>query len=169
MINKRLDELTLSDLLNLHGKDLTDLYRDAKVPRIADLDGPYKGVLIEGEVSGTGRTFPLKEINQPWFPWKGKLFFGAGTSEGHGNNRMEVGNFKRQVWNFRTRIGPSNFAPGDTCHIDYDIPKNPAWMGKTIFDELRQLGKNLYFGKGGLRLLGKDRFTFWWAIEKQLV
>jgi len=166
MGTKRPRDYTLRDLLNLGGRDLDDLYLEASAPEIERLNGPYDGVLIEGEISGMGRRFPLKEINQPWFPWKGKTFFGSRPGLGNGNNRMEVGSLKRAIWNFQTHLGPSAFGVGEVCHVDYDIPGNPKWMGQSIFDEMKLLHGDLYLGKGGLRALGKDRFVFYWAVDK---
>ncbi len=166
METKRLQDYTLRNLLSLGGRLLDDLYREAFTPAIERLNGPYDGVLIEGEIVGTGKRIPLKDVNQPWFPWKGKAFFGSGSERGNGNNRFQAGSFNGGIWNFQTHLGPSAFGAGEVCHVDYGIPDNPKWMGQSIFDEMKLLHGDLYLGKGGLRVFGKDRFVFYWAIDK---
>lgn len=156
--------MELKDLLPLSGSELDDLYREAGTPDVDFMDGDFEGLLVEGQLPGIGVRIPLSWINRRWLPWKGKAFRDPSATGGSGYNRFVVGKRPAGTWRFRTRIAPSQFGGNDACLVDYDIDGNAALMRRTIFDEMKQVEDGVYLGKGGIRVAGREPFTFYWAI-----
>lgn len=154
----------LRELMEMSGDQLDELYEAAGTPELTEFDGDFEGLLLEGHLPGIGVRFPLSWINQSWLPWKGKAFRDPDADGGKGYNRFQVGSIARGVWNFRTRIAPSQFGGQPACHVDYDVDGNSVLMRRTIFDEVKQLDDGLLLGKGGVHVAGREPFTFYWAI-----
>ncbi len=155
----------LDDLLVCTGEELDEIYLSATTPALEDLRGDYDGRLLEGHLPGIDFRFPLRLVNRPWLPWKGKTFFAA-VGGGTGENRFSAGRFRKGLWRFETVLGDSEFGGEAACIVNYDIEGNSSLMRKTVFDEMKKLGDGLYLGKGGIRSRAKNRFTFYWAIAK---
>ncbi len=156
---------TFDDLLGLTPEELEVAYRDAATPAPTAFDGEYDGILLGGRIVGLGGAFPVKFVNRPILPWKGKVFSDSSAGGGSGGNRIVVGPLRRHLLPFRTQVGPSRFGEIPALHVDYDIPANPSWFRKLMFDELKQLDDDLFLGIGGIRIAGKDRFLFSWALR----
>lgn len=154
----------LRELMDMSGDQLDELYESAATPSLDEFDGDFEGLLLEGHLPGIGVRFPLGWINRGWLPWKGKAFRDPATGGGNGYNRFRVGRLARGVWKFRTRIAPSQFGGQAACQVDYDVDGNSPLMRRAIFDEVKQLDDGLLLGKGGVRVAGRDPFTFYWAI-----
>jgi len=153
--------LELRDLRRLSGQELDALYEAATTPSLEELDGPYEGALLRWTLTPAMRTADLGAPAR--LPWQGKVFFAA---EGRGANRFAVGRHERHVWPFETRHVPSRFGGAPALSIDYDLPENPLWLRRGVFDELKKLRDGLYLGKGGLRLGGDRSIVFTWAVAK---
>lgn len=155
--------LTLSDLLRLSPAQLDQAYEAASTPTIGGLDGDYDGILLSGRFPPRPRQVAIGFVNRLWLPWRGKSFDGAAQ---RGSNRLRLAGRAIAIWPFQTRIVPSQFGGLPALLIDYDIPDNPRWLRRTFFDELKQLREGLYLGVGGVRLAGRDRFWFHWALAR---
>ncbi len=156
---------SFDDLLSLTPEELEATYRDAATPAPTAFDGEYDGILLGGRVVGLGGAFPVNFVNTSLSPWKGKVFLDSSAEGGSGGNRIVLGPIRRVLLPFRTHIGPSRFGEIPALHVNYDIPENPAWFRKLMFDELKQLDDDLFLGIGGVRIARKDRFLFTWALR----
>ena len=156
---------SFTELRRLTAEQIEALYFKADTPTPEAFTGDYDGYLLGGRVVGVGKAFPIHAVNQPVLPWKGKVFSRSRGARGAGGNRIAVGALRTTIWPFETWVGPSRLGTGTTLHIDYDLPRNPFWLRYGIFDELRQLGPELFLGLGGLRVAGADRFIFSWAVR----
>lgn len=155
--------LTLSDLRALSADELERAYAAAATPALGALDGPYDGALLDVWMPPNGKRLSVERLSGPWLPWRGKRF----TRESlRGGNRFRIVGGERTIWPFATRIAPSQFGGGDALWIDYDLPTNPTWLRQGVFDELKELRDGLYLGVGGVRLGGKPRLLFHWAIVR---
>jgi len=150
--------LTLADLLRLSPAELDAAYAGARTP--LDLDGDYDGVLLTAQFPPRPRQFGVAGVNRA-LPWRGKTFTAA---EARGANRFRLAGRDFTLWPFATQVVPSQFDGAPTLLVDYDLPGNPAFFRHGVFDELRQLRPGLYLGIGGIRLGGRNRFLFHWAL-----
>jgi len=154
------------DALKHMGCDaLDELFESAAAPSLDEMNGEYDGALLTGNLPPAPRHFPITAVNRPWLPWKGKVFYPAEGSRGRGANRIAAGPLRREMWSFETSIGASRIDGRDALLIDYDLPGNPFWLKRAVFDELRRLRDGLYLGKGGVVALGQTRFVFIWALQ----
>jgi len=160
--------MDLHDLRNKGCDELDAMFQAADPPSLEELDGDYDGLLLAGNFPPAPKHFPIAIVNQPWLPWKGKVFYPSVGGRGKGANRFAAGRFRREIWPFETRVGSSHLDDGDSLLIDYDVPGNPFWLKRGTFDELRKLGEGLYLGKGGVLVLGHKRFVFMWALQPAL-
>ncbi|MBI2894173.1 MAG: SDR family oxidoreductase [Deltaproteobacteria bacterium] len=154
--------VALRDLRRMSGSELDALYRGAPAPSLEELDGPYDGVLLRWKLAPAMRAVDV--IAPGRLPWQGKVFFGGGRRAGA--NRFAVGRLERHVWRFETKLVDSRFDGGQALAIDYDLPDNPGWLRRGVFDELRKIGGGLYLGKGGVRLGRGSAIEFSWAVTK---
>lgn len=152
--------LTLADLLHLSPPELDEAYARASAP--LDLDGDYDGALLSAWFPPRPRQYGVAGINRA-LPWRGKRFDAAA---GRGANRFRLAGRDFTLWPFATRVVPSQFDGAPALLVDYDIPGNPSFFRQGVFDELRQLRPGLYLGVGGIRLGGKNRFLFHWALVR---
>src|SRR5438105_2000298 len=101
---------TLDDLAQLDPDELMAMYRNARTPKLADLDGKLSGRMLavpriqKPAVKKWLETFSRSSL----FPWQGKTFMHETSGHGHGGNRL-VG--EGVTWfKFETSIGPSDAA-----------------------------------------------------------
>lgn len=165
-VTKTTAPMELEDLLACKGGQLDEVYLSATTPALEELSGDYNGLLLEGHLPDIDVRFPIRLANQPWLPWKGKTFFAPSARGGRGENRFAAGRFRKGIWSFETALGDSEFGGEAACIVNYDIEGNSALMRRTVFDEMKSVKDGLYLGKGGIRFLNKNRFTFYWAIAK---
>ena len=158
--------MQLNDLLRLNGTELDELYETARTPELGELEGDYDGLLLEAQFPTLDRRYRIAGINRSWLPWKGKVFLQPSVDGGQGKNRFKTGSLKFRVWNFETCIAPSQFGGSPACLVNYDIDGNSRLMRTTVFDEMKFLGDDLFLGKGGVRLFGRQPFVFYWAIGR---
>ena len=153
----------LRDLRRMSGRQIDALYERAATPSLEELDGPYDGVLLRWKLEPAMRA--LDVVAPGHLPWQGKVFF-AGEGKRGGANRFAVGPKEAHVWRFQTKLVDSRFGGEPALSIDYDLPGNPKWLRRGVFDELKKVGDNLFLGKGGLRLGGGRALVFSWAVTK---
>jgi len=159
--------MSLEGLKNKGCDELDGMFAAALVPTPDELEGAYDGLLLTGNLPPAPRHFPIAKVQQPWWPWKGKVFYTSTDSRrGHGANRLVAGPIRRERWRFETAVGPSRFDGRDALLLDYDLPGNPLWLRRGVIDELRKVKDGLYLGKGGIVVLGQTRFVFLWALQK---
>lgn len=103
-----------------------ELYRSAKTPRLADLDGKLEGFAKSGI-----------------FPWRGKTFEHETAEHGQGVNRL----FGERVnwFHFETSAGPSNAGDFDSVNLDYGHDRNPPLV-RDVIDEVREVAPGLWLG-----------------------
>src|SRR5690348_13472945 len=87
---------TLDDLLLLDGDALERLYREARVPKLADLSGDLRGRMLAipklpAQLVGPIRAFAGADR----FPWRGKSFQPHTADRGEGINRIFTDSIKR--------------------------------------------------------------------------
>jgi hypothetical protein len=153
---------TLDSLLTLDHDALSALYRHARVPSIADVEGPLRGRMLA--VPALPRI--ITALPRAWartgsFPWRGKSFYGAEADHGHGINR--VASDRLELFRFRTFVGPSLDDGADAVRLDYDHPGNPFFI-RPIADEIREISERTYLGQAWLVLGDTKRFVLWFGL-----
>lgn len=144
---------SLDDLAALSNEQLMDLYREAQVPNLGDLDGRLVGRMLtvpgldNPAVARTLRGFAASGM----FPWQGKTFEARGDGTGKGINRV-LGD-RKNWFRFDTFIGASRAGDFDSVHLNYDNPSNPAPI-RAIKDEVREVAPGIWLGLAYLRLPG---------------
>jgi hypothetical protein len=158
----RTSALTLDGLLDLGPPALEELYREARVPRIADIRGDLRGrmlavVKLPRRVRPLVRAFAGSNV----FPWRGKSFSPRDEHGGDGINR--VVSDRLRVYRFETFIGPSRAGDFDAVQLDYDNADNPFFI-RPIKDEIREIAPRLYLGQAYLELKGKATLVLYFGL-----
>lgn len=156
---------SLDELAALRAPRLLELYRDAAVPAVPELDGDLRGRMLA--VRGSGRIwFALLRAFAAWrhFPWRGKSFAARSIgTRGDGINRV-FGDTTRW-FRFETFIAPSRADGGPAFQLDYDNPDNPFFI-RAIKDEVRQVAPGLYLGQAYVLMFGKPRLALYFALQR---
>lgn len=157
--------MTLDDLAAMGPDELMELYRRAKTPALADLDGRLNGRLLavprvqEPHV----RAWLEKFASSGLFPWQGKTFEHETAGHGHGVNRL-LG--ERVNWfHFETSIGRSKAGDFDSVQIDYSHDGNPPLV-RDVRDEVREVAPRLWLGLAYLHLDDGDHLAAFFAITR---
>lgn len=158
---------TLDDLAALDAEALGRLYRDARTPALAevegDLDGRMLAVLRAGPLRAVLRSLAARRA----FPWRGKSFKTLGAERGEGINRVFGDDDKGRRWfRFETFIGPSRAGAFDAFQLDYDNPANPFFI-RAIKDEIREVAPGLYLGQAYVVIGGKPRLALYFGLRKR--
>jgi hypothetical protein len=160
-VPRRLDEL-----LALDAAALERLYGQATVPAIPDLSGDLRGrmlALVDAPAALTRLGHYLG--SRAWFPWRGKSFTHDSASAGGGINRVLRDRFR--FFEFDTFVGPSRAGSFDAVQLDYDSPRNPAFI-RWVKDEVRELRPGLFLGQAWLALPGRrERLALYFGLEKR--
>lgn len=159
-------QLTLDDLSALGPDELMELYRQARTPQLADLDGKLAGRMLtmpraqEPHVKRWLQSF----AGSGAFPWQGKTFEHETAGHGHGVNRL----FGERVdwFHFETYVGPSNAGDFDAVHLDYSHDRNPPLV-RDVKDEVREVGPGLWLGLAYLHRADGYHLACYFAIAKQ--
>jgi hypothetical protein len=154
--------LTLDGLLDLDPAALEKLYRQARVPRIADVNGDLRGrmlavVGLPRRVQRLVRAFAGSNV----FPWRGKSFSARDEHGGDGINR--VISDRLRLYRFETFIGPSRAGDFDAVQLEYDNEDNPFFI-RPIKDEIREIAPRLYLGQAYLELYGKATLVLYFGL-----
>lgn len=154
---------SLDDLAALDPEQLMTLYRSARTPRIADLDGRLTGRMLASPLvrSRVMADFLKRFAAGGPMPWQGKTFTPLGPDRGEGINRV-FGN--RASWyRFSTSIGRSRAGEFDALQLDYDLEANPFFI-RSVKDELREVTPGLWLGIAYLHTPRKDRLGLYFGL-----
>jgi len=158
--------LTLDDLARLPPDGLMELYRQAKTPRLADLDGKLDGRMLAAPRAQEPhvRRWLDRFAKSGLFPWQGKTFEHETAEHGHGVNRL-LG--ERVSWfHFETSIGPSKAGDFDSVHLDYGHDGNPPLV-RDVVDEVREVAPGLWLGLAYLHLDDGDHLACYFAVARR--
>src|SRR5438105_12274928 len=143
-----------------------ELYRRARTPALADLDGRLAGRLLAVPKAQEPhiRTWLERFSESGAFPWQGKTFEHESATRGHGINRL----FGERVnwFRFETSVGPSNAGDFDAVHLDYSHDHNPPVV-RDVKDEVREVAPGLWLGLAYVRVDGVDRLGCFFAVQRQ--
>jgi hypothetical protein len=154
---------TLDDLVFLEDAELRPLYETAKVPALADLDGPLRGrMLAVPALPDVVTALPRAWARTGSFPWRGKTFTPRTSATGEGINR--VVSDRVSLFRFTTRIAPSRHDGKPALELDYDHRGNPGFI-RRIEDEVRTIAPGLWLGQAWLRTSSRKHFVLWFALE----
>jgi hypothetical protein len=158
----RTSALTLDRMLDLDARALEALYREARVPRIADVRGDLRGRMLavlglRGRAARAVRAFAGSNA----FPWRGKTFAPHDEHGGSGENR--VFSDRLHLFRFETFIGPSRAGDFDAVQLDYDNADNPFFI-RAIKDEIREVAPRLYLGQAYLALSGRTHLVLYFGL-----
>jgi hypothetical protein len=157
---------TLEDLAAMGPDELMELYRQAKTPRLEDLDGKLTGRMLAVPRAQSPRVRRWLDgfSRSGAFPWQGKTFKHETEGHGHGVNRLFA---ERVNWfHFETSVGPSHAGDFDAVHLDYSHDRNPPVV-RDVKDEVREVGPGLWLGLAYLRLKDGDHLGCYFAIAKE--
>lgn len=156
---------TLDDLAAFGPDELMDLYRTARTPALAELDGKLAGrmLAVPRAQEPHVRAFLEKFSRSKLFPWQGKTFSHETANHGHGVNRL-LG--ERVTWfRFHTFVGPSHAGDFDAVHLDYSHDGNPPIVRK-VKDEVREVAPGLYLGLAYLTMKDGEHLGCFFGIAK---
>jgi hypothetical protein len=156
---------SLDDLAALSPAALKSLYEGARVPVLADMDGPLVGRMLAVPalrwLSGLLRWFAAWRA----FPWRGKTFTSRDAARGEGINRV-FGDTKPRTWfRFDTFVAPSRAGAFDAVQLDYDNPGNPGFI-RAIKDEVREVAPGLYLGLAYAMGGGRPRLALYFGLRR---
>jgi hypothetical protein len=155
---------SLDDLLTLEPAALEKLYRDASVPRIADLQGDLRGrMLAIPAIKGAAASILRAFAGSARFPWRGKSFTPLGADRGEGINRVFTD--RLHLFRFETFVAPSRAGSFDAVQLDYDKPGNPFFI-RAIKDEIRQLAPGLYLGQAYVMIKDQAHLGLYFGLER---
>ena len=158
-------QLTLDDLAKLTPDELMELYRRAKTPHLADLDGKLDGRLLAAPRAQEPRVRRWLEAfaKSGLFPWQGKTFEHETAGHGHGVNRLFG---ERVSWfHFETSLGPSRAGNFDSVHLDYSHDRNPPLV-RDVKDEVREVAPGLWLGLAYLHFEDRDHLACYFAVAR---
>ena len=158
-------QLTLDDLAALGPDELMGLYRQAKTPQVADLDGRLEGRMLampqaqEPHVRHWLQSF----AGSGAFPWQGKTFEHESAGHGRGVNRLFG---ERVEWfHFETYVGPSKAGDFEAVQLDYAHDRNPPLV-RDVKDEVREVGPGLWLGLAYMHRDDGDHLACFFALAK---
>jgi hypothetical protein len=152
----------LDELLGLSASSLSDLYADARVPRLDRVSGALEGRMLAWPgVRGAPARFLRAFAASSRFPWRGKSFAPRGGSGGEGINRVFVDRLR--LFRFETYIARSRAGDFDALQLDYDLPENP-WFIRRIKDEMRELRPGLWLGQAYWHTARSDRLVLYFGL-----
>jgi hypothetical protein len=135
---------SLGDLSRLSWKAVLRLFHAAPAPRLEDLEGEYRAVILPVGVFAPLAAFFTHTFFGPG-RWQGKGFKPRGQNHGEGYNLFGNEPLHR-TRRFNTSIGPSRFDGKPSFCLDYS-PYN-RFLVHSMKDEIRQLSSELFIGLG---------------------
>jgi hypothetical protein len=151
------------DIEKLSRKEKMQLFIAASTPKLTELNGEYKALLLSGGILGksselfTHHVFPTGGITLHT-KWIGKAFKPISDSSGEGYNIFEEktksGSKILRLRKIETSIGPSRIAKDgkNSFHINYS--KHNKGTVYSMRDEIRKINNELYIGMGYMGLGG---------------
>ncbi|MDQ3610249.1 MAG: hypothetical protein M4D85_01350 [Actinomycetota bacterium] len=145
------------------------------------LNGPYEGRFLTTTVGGRADRV-ISAVATLWMPWRGKTFDGV---VGQGRNRFSgsavpvmrlffpgyqgvAGDRAGETTAFRflTSFGPSKLRRAvRVMRIDYDLPDNPAWPVRRVFDELVTVDEGVFLGQALVHRSGRWGRAAWFSLH----
>ncbi|HKV87050.1 MAG TPA: hypothetical protein VJT78_03545 [Candidatus Dormibacteraeota bacterium] len=162
---KRPSATTLDDLAATGPDELMALYRQARTPRLEDLDGKLTGRMLAVPRLQKPHVRALLDrfSRSPLFPWQGKTFEHETADHGHGVNRL-LG--ERVTWfRFHTYVGRSHAGDFEAVHLDYSHDGNPPLVRK-VKDEVREVAPGLWLGLAYLTMRDGEHLGCFFGISK---
>ncbi|HEY8642162.1 MAG TPA: hypothetical protein VIO84_05270 [Candidatus Dormibacteraeota bacterium] len=154
--------VTIDDLLGMDPDQLLELYRAARTPAVADLDGRLQG-----------RMLAVPRAQEPhvsrWLRalagtlWQGKTFEHHDSMHGEGVNRV-LGE-KLNWFHFETEVGPSRAGDFDALQLNYDHHGNPPLV-RSVKDEVREVAPGLWLGLAYLQEKDGDHLGCFFAVAR---
>jgi len=135
---------SVDDLSRLSWKTVLRLFHAAPPPKLEDLEGEYRAVILPVGVFAPLAAFFTHTFFGPG-RWQGKAFKPHGQNHGEGYNLFGNEPLHR-TRRFRTCIGPSRFDGRPSFCLDYR-PYN-RFLVHSMKDEIRQLNSELFVGLG---------------------
>jgi len=157
--------LTLDGLLELAPDELGALYRGARVPELAQVEGDLRGRMLAVLLAPPWLRPALRSFaGSAVFPWRGKSFRYLGGAVGEGINRVFGDRSPLLRWfRFTTAVGGSRAGAFDAVQLDYDHRQNP-WFIRAIKDEIREVRPGLYLGQAYFQASGRDHLVLYFAL-----
>ena len=154
---------TVDELLELEADALRELYHDASVPKLQELDGDLRGRLLAvPQLPPLLAALPRALARSAHFPWRGKSFRPLSETRGEGINR--VVSDRLRLFRFTTFIGRSRAGAFDAVQLDYDHASNPFFI-RAIKDEIRELSPGLYLGQAYAEVSGTAHLALYFGLQ----
>jgi hypothetical protein len=152
--------ISLDELAAMDGGALSALYRNGTTPRLADLDGEFRGKML----AIPGLPLLAAQLAERFYRvvWRGKSFRSTGAT-GEGLNLLAGGRIKALF--YTTVVAASRAGAFDAVHLDYDLTKNP-WPVRFIKDEIRALSPDLFLGQMYITVGQTPRMGSWFALQR---
>lgn len=142
----------LNDLKRFNIKELNQLFKTGRCPKIESLNSSAKGIVIKPAW--------FKRLNL----WRGKVFNILATGELTGLNRLGIGKIETQRYQFNAHIGKSLFSAQDVLIINHDLSVNPNWV-RRYHDEMVQIDAHIYLATSHYRIGKKLKFVSYFAFD----
>ena len=136
--------LSVEELSRLSWKTVLRLFHAAAAPRMEDLVGEYRAIVLPVGVCAPLAAFFTHTFFGPG-RWQGKAFMPCRQNRGEGYNLFGSDPLRR-TRRFDTSIGPSRFDGKPSLCLDYS-PYN-RFLVHSMKDEIRQLNAELFIGLG---------------------
>jgi hypothetical protein len=137
----------LDALLARPARELERIYRNARTPRIPEVEGDLRGRMLawpsleaHPAIASAIRTF----AGSGAFPWRGKSFRPFDEDRGEGINRVFADRLR--LFRFDTSIARSRAGDFDALQLDYDLDANPSFV-RRIKDEIREIEPGVWLGQ----------------------
>ncbi len=138
---------TLDALLARPARELERMYREARTPRIPEVDGDLRGRMLAWPSldAHPAAASALRAFAGSFaFPWRGKSFRPFDDDRGEGINR--VLSDRLRLFRFDTSIARSRAGDFDALQLDYDLDGNPGII-RRIKDEIREIEPGVWLGQ----------------------
>jgi hypothetical protein len=157
---------SLDSLAGLGTEELLDLYRRARTPSVADVEGDLRGRMLAVRGAGPFWAVRLRAFAR-WkrFPWRGKSFRSLDGGRGEGINRVFGDTRPRRWFRFETFVGRSRAGAFDAVQLDYDNPDNPFFI-RAIKDEVREVSPGVFLGQAYLVTRRRTRLVLYFGLAR---
>ena len=168
-VEMSMDTLTMHELAEMEMDELEDIFSNADVPSVSELDGKYRGLALASighkYLPSVAKKAIALYVGSPLFLWKGKEFEkGESESEGKGKNLLLHLDSPLRLFSFTTHLDASELDGKDCLLVDYDNEKSPLPV-RLIRDELRRVNPALYLGRAYVKVRDEYRFINYFCLE----
>lgn len=141
---------TVENLLAMKQGQLKELFLVLPAPSIRELQGEFKGTLLDTGAFRFIKNFLAYFALSSFFvngKWMGKGFKAISDTEGRGYNSYRRSGAVRHVLPMKTHVAPSRFDGKEVFLLDYTAFRSAA-NSVNMIDEVRKINDNLYLGIG---------------------